>query len=622
MKKILFLLTFLFALAAGAQAQTNCVELKEIDGTPDVKCVKIIKVTNGTLACTGNTCTITISGGGGGSPGGADTNVQYNNSGSFGGVAGFIFDGTSKVSLGVAGTSVGAVAFRNATSGTITVQPVTGALGTVTLSLPATTGTLALTSQLTSGTVTSVAQSFTGGLISVGGSPITTSGTLALTVAGTSGGIPYFSSGTTWASSAALTANLPVIGGGAGAAPTVGTRSGNTTQFVTTTGTLTSGDCVKIDASGNFIANGSACGGSGANTALSNLAAVSINASLIPQTTLDLGAAATAWRNLYIYGGGTFGSHSIKFDGTPTGNRTATFPDNTGTVAELNLAQTFSAAQSFSSTITQTSASATAFESGPNGATNPVFRLVNNTASAATGLSITGAAAGSGVTVTAISSGSNENIILTPKGTAGVYVGFGTASVPALQFFNGVPGYGLYYGGTNTGLGVSFGGTPNYQFNGGTGLRVSSGVALTWTNSGNADTGTADIALARPGQAATVRVQGSSSTTAATFSTPALSPTQITADQNNYNPGTGWFQRWSSDASRNITGLVAGVDGQIIEIWNIGSQNIVLQNENASSTAANRFTTSTGADLTLAANKCAKARYDATSARWRAYLCN
>src|SRR3990167_5605560 len=58
-----------------------------------------------------------------------------------------------------------------------------------------------------SGTVTSVAQSFTGGLISVSGSPISTSGTLALTVAGTSGGIPYFSGATTWASSAALAAS-------------------------------------------------------------------------------------------------------------------------------------------------------------------------------------------------------------------------------------------------------------------------------------------------------------------------------------------------------------------------------------------------------------------------------
>src|SRR5882724_6923578 len=74
---------------------------------------------------------------------------------------------------------------------------------------------------------------------------------------GTSGGIPYFSGTTTIASSGALTANLPVIGGGAGTTPSVGTRSGNTTAFVTTTGTQTSGDCVKIDASGNHIANGS-----------------------------------------------------------------------------------------------------------------------------------------------------------------------------------------------------------------------------------------------------------------------------------------------------------------------------------------------------------------------------
>jgi hypothetical protein len=61
-------------------------------------------------------------------------------------VAGIITDGTSKVTLGVAGTSVGSVDFKNATSGTVTLAPVTGALGTVTVSLPATTGTVALTS--------------------------------------------------------------------------------------------------------------------------------------------------------------------------------------------------------------------------------------------------------------------------------------------------------------------------------------------------------------------------------------------------------------------------------------------------------------------------------------------
>ncbi len=81
-------------------------------------------------------------------------------------------------------------------------------------------GALSWASMSGSGTVTSVGQTFTGGLISVAGSPVTTSGTLALTVAGTSGGIPYFSSSSTWTSSGALTASAIVLGGGAGASPT------------------------------------------------------------------------------------------------------------------------------------------------------------------------------------------------------------------------------------------------------------------------------------------------------------------------------------------------------------------------------------------------------------------
>lgn len=71
------------------------------------------------------------------------------------------------------------------------------------------------------GTVTSIAQSFTGGLISVSGSPVTTSGTLALTVAGTSGGVPYFSSASTWASTAAGTTGQ-VLTATTGGAPSWG----------------------------------------------------------------------------------------------------------------------------------------------------------------------------------------------------------------------------------------------------------------------------------------------------------------------------------------------------------------------------------------------------------------
>lgn len=69
---------------------------------------------------------------------------------------------------------------------------------------------------------------------------------------GTSGGIPYFSASTTIASSAALTANLPVVGGGAGSAPVSGSRTGNTTQFASWTGATTASRCVHTDASGNL----------------------------------------------------------------------------------------------------------------------------------------------------------------------------------------------------------------------------------------------------------------------------------------------------------------------------------------------------------------------------------
>ena len=145
-------------------------------------------------------------------------------------------------------TSTDWTTFNNKGSGTVTsvsaTAPITSSGGaTPNLAMPA--ATTSVNGYLTStdwtifnnkgsGSVTSVAQSFTGGLISVSGSPITTSGTLALTVAGTSGGIPYFSSSSAWASSAALTQYGVVYGGGAGAAP-VATAAGTTGQVLTAT---------------------------------------------------------------------------------------------------------------------------------------------------------------------------------------------------------------------------------------------------------------------------------------------------------------------------------------------------------------------------------------------------
>ena len=142
--------------------------------------------------------------------------------------------------------------------------------------------TLLASSGGATGTVSSVAQSFTGGLISVAGSPVTTSGTLALTVAGTSGGIPYFSSASTWATSAALAANALVVGGGAGVAPATVTTG---TGVVTALG-------VAVGTAGAFVVNGGVLGTPSSGT-LTNCTFPTLN-----QNTTGNAATATTATNL------------------------------------------------------------------------------------------------------------------------------------------------------------------------------------------------------------------------------------------------------------------------------------------------------------------------------------
>lgn len=98
-----------------------------------------------------------------------------------------------------------------------------------------------------------------------------------------------------------------------------------------------------------------------------------------------------------------------------------------------------------------------------------------------------------------------------------------------------------------------------------------------------------------------------------------VTPSQITSNQNDYNPAslsTAHNLRLSSDASRNITGLVAGANGRELYIYNVGSFSIVLVNQSSSSTAANRF--ALGADVTLTASSGILLKYDTTSSRWLA----
>lgn len=101
--------------------------------------------------------------------------------------------------------------------------------------------------------------------------------------------------------------------------------------------------------------------------------------------------------------------------------------------------------------------------------------------------------------------------------------------------------------------------------------------------------------------------------------TGIISPSQITSNQNNYNPtslSTAVVLRLTSDASRNITGLSGGASGRVIILENVGSFNIVLKDEDTNSTAGNRFALT--ADITMTPDTMVVLKYDSTTTRWRA----
>jgi hypothetical protein len=188
-------------------------------------------------------------------PATSGTSILYGN-----GAGGF-----SNVTIGTGVSFAAGTLSATGSGGTVTsvtgTAPVVSSGGaTPAISMPAATtsvnGYLTSTDWTTfnnkgSGSVTSV--SFTGGVITVA----TATSTPALTVAGTSGGIPYFSSASTWATSAALAAGALVQGGGAGVAPsTITTGTGVVTALGVNTGTA-----------GAFVVNGGVLGTPSSGTA-------------------------------------------------------------------------------------------------------------------------------------------------------------------------------------------------------------------------------------------------------------------------------------------------------------------------------------------------------------------
>lgn len=228
--------------------------------------------------------------------------------------------------------------------------------GNTNVTLP-TSGTLSTTT----GTVTTVG--FTGGLITVANQTTTP----AFTVAGTSGGIPYFDTSSTWASSAALGSTQVVLGGGAGSAP-------NTNSNLTyASGALT-----------NAANSGTVAGfliGSG--TSVANYYSVSGGRAIFGYdgTNTTVGAATGHGISLLVNGSGTPGSGTLalfadssgkigiggisagftySLDVTAGGGNTARFFDQTATTGSTLVTITPGAGQTTSSTVLAVGATMTA----------------------------------------------------------------------------------------------------------------------------------------------------------------------------------------------------------------------------------------------------------------------
>lgn len=117
------------------------------------------------------------------------------------------------------------------------------------------------------------------------------------------------------------------------------------------------------------------------------------------------------------------------------------------------------------------------------------------------------------------------------------------------------------------------------------------------------------------GNAASARIRYSG----AEECTAIVSPSSVATDRNDWN-ATGFpaarVIRATASAPINVSGIVPTFDNRRLLLINVGSNNLTLTHESASSAAANRFLCPASTAVVLTPNASVELFYDATLTRW------
>ena len=126
-----------------------------------------------------------------------------------------------------------------------------------------------------------------------------------------------------------------------------------------------------------------------------------------------------------------------------------------------------------------------------------------------------------------------------------------------------------------------------------------------------------------------LNVIGGRSRFASAIQLPPISPAALGAGNNNDWNGllTGSINNnmrtWGRITGNATTSVLTGIDssnaqsGDSFDLTNVGSETIVINNEDAASLAANRIITPTGRNFVLRENNTVTIRYDTADSRWR-----